>query len=227
VSTLTRKSWGDLRRHRARTVLTMCTLGLAIASLGIAAVPGLMSSAMQQQVQASRLYDVAVTTHDLVLDSAQLRTLGRLPNIAAVDARVEYSTRVSVGSHQQDAVVWGIDLANQPVDRVTLASGSLPGPGELLSDQGNAGEADLVATSGDQVGVRNTEGTETSLRVSGMAHGLATSPSSAGSDDAVFYGSEATVRSLASIGGVNQLAFRLVDNSPAALHRTSPNPRLR
>ncbi len=49
-----------------------------------------------------------------------------------------------------------------------------------------------------------------------MAHSLATSPSSAGSDDAVFYGSEATVRSLANIAGVNQLAFRLVDNSPAA-----------
>jgi putative ABC transport system permease protein len=216
VSTLTRKSWGDLKRHRARTILTVCTLGLAIASLGIAAVPGLMSSAMQQQVREARLYDVAVTTHDLVLDSAQLHALGRLPNIAAVDARVEYSTRLSVGNHQQDAVIWGIDLTDQPVDRVALTSGSLPGPGELLSDQGNASEADLTAVSGDQVSVRNTQGAETPLHITGMAHSLATSPSSAGSDDAVFYGSEATVRSLAHIDGVNQLAFRLVDNSPAA-----------
>jgi ABC-type lipoprotein release transport system permease subunit len=216
MSTLTRKSWGDLKRHRARTVLTVCTLGLALASLGIASVPGLMDSAMQQQVQAARLYDVAVTTHDLVLDSSQFHALGRLPNIAAVDAQVEYSTRVSVGDHQQDAVVWGTNLANQPVDRVTLTSGRLPGPGELLSDQGNAAEADLVAVPGDEVGVRNTRGTETSLRITGMSHSLATSPSSAGGSNAVFYGSEATVRSLAGIDGVNYLAFRLFDNSPAA-----------
>ncbi len=225
MSTLTRKSWADLKRHRARTVLAVCTLGLAIASLGIAAVPGLMDSAMQQQVQAARLYDVAVTTHDLILDPAQLHALGRLPNVAAVDAQVEYSTRVAVGDHQQDAVLWGIDLANQPVDRVTLTSGSLPGPGELLSDQGNAAEADLVAITGDEVGVRNTRGTETSLRITGMAHGLATSPSSAGGSNAAFYGSEATVRSLAGFDGVNYLAFRLLDNSPVAQTTTLASVR--
>jgi putative ABC transport system permease protein len=216
MSTLRTKAWGDLKRHRARTTLTVCTLALAIASLGIASVPELMSSAMQQEVQTTRLFNLAVTTHDLVLNPAQLDALGRVPNIAAVDARVEYSTRVSVGSRHQDAVVWGLDLANQPVDRVTLSSGSLPGPGELLSDQGNASAADLTAAIGDPVGVRNTRGTQTSLHVSGMAHSLATSPSSAGSNDAVFYGSQATVRSLASIRGVNYLAFRLVDNSSAA-----------
>ena len=39
MSTLNRKSWGDLTRHRARTLLAVCTLSIAIASLGFLAVP--------------------------------------------------------------------------------------------------------------------------------------------------------------------------------------------
>ena len=175
-----------------------------------------MGSAMQQQVREARLYDVAVTT----MTSSSIPPSSMRSAACPTSRRwtPESSTRpgYAVGNHQQDAVIWGIDLADQPVDRVAVTSGSLPGPGELLSDQGNASEADLTAVSGDQVSVRNTQGAETSLHITGMAHSLATSPSSAGSDDAVFYGSEATVRSLAHIDGVNQLAFRLVDNSPAA-----------
>jgi ABC-2 type transport system ATP-binding protein len=39
VSTLNRKAWGDLTRHRARTLLAVFTLSTAIASLGFPAVP--------------------------------------------------------------------------------------------------------------------------------------------------------------------------------------------
>jgi hypothetical protein len=49
MSALNRKVWGDLARHRARTLLTVCTLGLAIASLALLAVPGLMDRAMDRQ----------------------------------------------------------------------------------------------------------------------------------------------------------------------------------
>ena len=39
MSTLARKSWGDLTRHRARTLLAVLTLAIAIASAGFLAVP--------------------------------------------------------------------------------------------------------------------------------------------------------------------------------------------
>ena len=79
MSTLTRKAWGDLTQHRARTLLTAFTLCIAIASLGFLAVPSLLNAAMDRQVQQSHLYDVAVPTRILNLTPAQLSALGRLP----------------------------------------------------------------------------------------------------------------------------------------------------
>ena len=216
MSALNRKAWGDLARRRARTLLTMCTLGLALASLATLAVPGLMDAAMAREVQAGRLYDVAVATRDLVLSPAQLDALRHLRGVAAVDASVEYPTQVTVGSRRQDAVIWGLDLASQPVDAVNLVAGRLPRSGELLADAGNGRAADFTVAIGGRVVVRGSTGAQTPLRVSGTAHGLATSPGANGSNNAVFYASEDTVRSLAGVRGVNYLAFRLVDNTPSA-----------
>ena len=81
MSTLNRKAWGDLARHHARTLLTVLALGLAIASLAFLALPGLLDDAMDRQVQASHLYDIAMPTRDLDLSPAQLGALGRLPNV--------------------------------------------------------------------------------------------------------------------------------------------------
>ena len=63
----------------------MGSLGLAIASFAIVAVPGLLNGAMQDEVQQARLFDVAMATRDLDLSPAQLAALGRLPNVAAFE----------------------------------------------------------------------------------------------------------------------------------------------
>ena len=214
MSALGRKAWGDLVRHRARTVATMLTLGLAVASLATLAVPGLMDRAMGREVTADRLYDVAVGTRDLVLTPAQFGALGHLPDVATVGAGVRYPTQVTVGGRTQAAMIWGIDLAAQPVDAIRLVAGRLPRPGEVLADAGNGSAADLATGVGTRVEVRDSDGAQTPLRVSGTATGLATSPSAAGSSNPVFYASEATVRSLAGLRGINYLAFRLTDNTP-------------
>jgi putative ABC transport system permease protein len=220
MSALGRKACGDLARHRARTGLTIGTLGLAIASLATLAVPGLMNRAMGREVQAARLYDVAMTTRDLVLSPSQLHALGHLPNVTAFAASVEYPTRLTVGSRRQEAEIWGVDFASQPVDAVQLNSGRLPRPGELLADAGNGKAADLTLAIGDRVEVRGAAGRQTSLRVSGIGYGLATSPDVNGSTIPVFYASAATVRSLVGGRGTNYLAFRLANNGPGAEART-------
>lgn len=75
-----------------------------------------------------------------------------------------------------------------------------------------------MTSAGDRVAVHTATGARVDLRVSGTAHGLAASPSASnGAGGPVFYASEATVRSLAHIHGVNCLAFRLADNSPGAV----------
>jgi len=216
VSALGRKAWGDLVRHRARTVTTMLTLSLAVASLATLAVPGLMDRAMGREVTADRLYEVAVGTRDLALTSAQFDALGHLPDVAAVGADVSYPTQVAAGGRRQAAMIWGIDLAAQPVDAIHLVAGHLPRPGEVLADAGNGSTANFATGIGDRVEIRDSDGAQTVLRVSGTATGLATSPSPAVSSTPVFYASEATVRSLAGLRGVNYLAFRLTDNTPGA-----------
>ena len=216
MSALGRKAWGDLVRHRARTLLTMLTLSLAVASLATLAVPGLMDRAMHREVTANRLYDVAVGTRDLVLSPPQLEALGHLPDVAAVAADVGYPTQVTADGRRQAAMIWGVDLAAQPVDALHLVAGRLPRPGEVLADAANGSAADLATGVGERVKVRDSDGAQTALRVSGTASGLATSPSAAVSSTPVFYASEATVRSLAGLRGVNYLAFRLIRNTPGA-----------
>jgi len=92
VNTLNRKAWGDLTRHRARTLLALFTMSIAIASLGFLAVPSLLNAAMNRQIAASHLYDVGIQTSTLDLSPAQLRALGRLPGVAAVSPAVGYAT---------------------------------------------------------------------------------------------------------------------------------------
>ena len=218
MSAMSRKAWGDLRRHPVRSLLVAGTLALAIASFAIVAVPGLLNASMQNEVRQARLFDVAVATRDLDLSSRQLATLGHLPNVAAFEPAVEYSTvaaSASTGSNQ-GAVLWGLSLGHQTVDVVNLTGGRLPAGTELLADEGNASTAGFGVPIGGHVAIRTATGTVTSVQVSGTGRSLATSPSANGSTSAVFYGTGPAIRALAGVSGYNYLAFRLYDNSQAA-----------
>ena len=218
MSAMSRKAMGDLRRHLGKSLLVVGTLALAIASFAIVAVPGLLNASMQNEVRQARLFDVAVATRDLGLNSRQLAALGRLPNVAAFEPAVEYSTvaaSASTGSYQS-VVLWGLSLAQQTVDVVNLTGGRLPAGTGLLADEGNASTAGFSVPTGGHVTVRTAAGTVTSVQVSGTGRSLATSPSANGSTSAVFYGTVPAVRALAGVSGYNYLAFRLYDNSQAA-----------
>ena len=87
-SAVVRKSVTDLTRRKARAFFTVLTLALAVASIGIFAVPGVMQQAMDREVAANRLADVTVTMKPL--DAARPRSWPRssaLPNVAAVEPR--------------------------------------------------------------------------------------------------------------------------------------------
>jgi putative ABC transport system permease protein len=217
VSALSRKARGDLRLHPGKNLLIVITLGLAIGSFAIVAVPDLLNTTMQKEVAQARLYDVAVATRNLDLSPQQLDALSHLPNVAAFDPAVEYSTVASAaGGLRENAVVWGLDLQHQPVDAVQVTGGRTPSGGEVMADEGNASATGFAVPVGGHVTFRTTTGAVASLPVSGAGRGLATSPSANGSDSAVFYGTVPTVRALAGVSGFNYLAFRLDDNSAAA-----------
>lgn len=216
MSALSRKARGDLRRHPGKNLLIVVTLGLATGSFAIVAVPHLLNATMQTEVNQAHLYDVAVATRDLDLSSQQLDALGHLPNVAAFDATVEYSTVASAGGVRQNAVVWGIDLQHQPVDAVQVTTGRPPSGSEVLADEGNVPATGFAVPAGGHVKFGTATGAVTSLLVSGAGRSLAASSSANGSGNAVFYGTVPTVRALAGVSGFNYLAFRLKDDSAAA-----------
>ncbi len=216
MSTLNRKAWGDLTRHRARTLLAVFTLSIAIASLGFLAVPSLLNAAMNRQVQESHLNDVGVSTSTLDLAPAQLSALGHLPGVAAVSPVLGYATTVTSAAGPQNVAIAGGDLASAPVNTVPLFTGRMPGPGEVLADAANGRATDFAVPIGGTIDVRAASGRLVRLRVSGTGMNLAATPGANGSTTPVFYTTLATVESLADVRGYNYLGFRLTDDSTAA-----------
>jgi putative ABC transport system permease protein len=216
VSTLTRKAWGDLNRHRARTLLAVFTLSIAIASAGFLGAPALLDAAMNRQVQESNLQDISISTRVLDLSPSQVSALGHLPGVAAVATGLGYVTQATAGGDTENVAILGGNLVDSPVDTVPLFSGRLPGPGEVLSDVANGRAADFAVPVGGTIAVRAASGAPLMLRVSGTGLNMAATPGANGSTTAVFYTTRATVESVAGVRGVNGLAFRLTDNTQAA-----------
>ena len=219
MNTLNRKSWGDLARHRTRTLLAAGTLAIAIASLGFLAVPGLLNAAMNRQVQQGRLNEVAISTRVTGLTPAQLGALGRLPGVAAVSADLSYVTTTTTAGGTQNIVIDGGGLASAPVNTVLLMSGRLPGPGEALADVADGKAAGYTVPAGGTLGVRAASGATARLRVSGTGLNLAYTPGANSTGVPVFYTSIATAQALSGTRGYNHLGFRLTDDSPAAQNR--------
>ena len=99
-----RKSVTDLTRRKGRAFFTVLTLAIAVASIGIFAVPSLLQQAMDREIASTRLADLTVTMNPLVISDAQLRAVARVPNVAAVQPKSVFSSRVYVGARRQKAV---------------------------------------------------------------------------------------------------------------------------
>ncbi len=215
MSTLAHKAWADLTRHRGRTLLTALTLSIAIASLGFLAVPELLATAMNRQVQASHLNDVGISTTVIDLTPAQLNALGHLPGVAAVSPVLGYTASATSAAGTENVSIAGGNLASAPVNTVPLMSGQLPGKGELLADEGNPRATDYAIPNGGTIEVRAASGANVRLRISGTGLNLAATPGANGSTTPVFYGTLATVESLRGVRGYNYLGFRLSNDGTA------------
>ena len=173
LSAVARKSISDLSRRRGRTVLVVVALALAVASVGIFAVPSLMSRAMNREIAANKLADLALTVRPLPLTAAQLHALASLPNVLAFEPRTTFSTRVYIGARREKAFVIGeTSFAHQTVDAVAVTAGSAPGPGAVLSDVQNASHNRGVGGAGGSVRLIAGNGKVVSLPISGQARNL-------------------------------------------------------
>jgi putative ABC transport system permease protein len=211
-----RKSLRDLTRRKARASFTALTLALAVASLGIFAVPSLLDGAMQEEVARSRQPDVTLTLRPLPLSDAQLAALERLPNVEAIEPRALFATQVWVGGRRERAIVVGVDdFARQRADLVSLDQGRTPGDNTLLSDQANDGKG-FTGTSARLLSLGGVQ----ALRVTGIGHNLTGGEDDPTNDWITFYATTATVERLSGVRGYSSLAVRLRDGHRAAAERS-------
>jgi putative ABC transport system permease protein len=220
MSAVLRKSITDLTRRKARSALAVLTLSLAVASIGIFAVPALMSKAMEREITRNRLADVTVTFRPLALSDAQLNALGRLPNVAALSPKTLFPTRIYVGDRRQKALIVGVpDFGRQRVDVVTVASGRAPIGGGVLTDIQNARKGKFTGRPGEVVRVIATDNSVQRLRVTGEGRNLDGGTLVSSENYAVFYAAQGTVAAMSGARGYTQLGFRLHDTSRAAADR--------
>ena len=218
VSAVARKSVSDLSRRRGRTLFAVTALALAVASLGLFALPTLMNRAMNREVAANKLADVTITVKPLPLTAAEVRALRALPNVAAVDPRVTFSTLDGRG--WRTVLIGKVSFAHQTVDVVTLTAGSVPGSGAVLSDVQNAAYGRGVGGAGGTVHLRAGDGNSVALAVSGEGQNLNGAQNVAQNSVVVLYATARTVAALSGTAGYTQLAFRLHDASTAAVRQT-------
>ena len=211
-SALLHKSVTDLTRRKARTAFAVLALAIAVASVGIFALPPLADRAMQKEIASSRLADLTIDTAALRLTPAQEAALAGLPNVDAFAARSVYSTRVWVGDRRVKAFVVGVpDFGNQTVDVVKITSGTAPGTAGVLSDVQNDRQGRLSAARGDVLRVVTSDGGTARLRVTGEGRNMSGGQMVIFESAVVLYASPETVGAAERPSGVNSLEFRLRD----------------
>jgi putative ABC transport system permease protein len=221
-TTMARKSVTDLTRRKARAFFTVLTLAIAIASVGIFAVPSLLQQAMDREIASTRLADLTVSMDPLVMSSAQLQAVQRVPNVVAVQPKSVFSTRVYIGARRQKAVIIAVpDYARQNTDIISVKSGSPPAGGTLLTDSQDATKNKFSGGTGAPVRVIAANGQVQTLHVSGKGQYLGGGQIVADGGFAVFYATPKTVAGLTGTAGYTTLAMRLRDTSRAAAERTA------
>jgi putative ABC transport system permease protein len=221
ASTLLKKSITDLTRRKARTVFTVLTLAIAVASVGIFAIPSLMDKAMQKEVRANKLPDLTLNLKPLPLTPTQLAALGRLPNVVAADGRSYFQTRVWVGERRvKAAIIAAPSYRNQTVDVVTLASGQAPSGLRVLSDVQNGKQGRFSGREGSTIRIVGVGDRTVTVPVSGVARNMIGDQAAIGLDAVVLYSTPALLSRLGAETGYSSLEFRLADSSKPAADRT-------
>ncbi len=209
VSSLFSKSIGDLKRRKTRTFLTVLTVALGVAALGMFAVVPLMDANMFHQMERCNMYDVRCQVSDLELTADQVQGLEDLPNVNGVEGKYIYATRMYIGERRADAFIVGVeDLLDQKVDKVVRTSGSGPGYMEALTDSSNGRVKLFSGERGDRIRLYDSEGSVRELNITGTAYNNDYSQYP-GWGTVVLYTDIGTARELANGTGYIILSFDL------------------
>ena len=150
------------------------------------------------------------------------QAVGRLPNVAAVQPKSVFSTRVYVrrapaeGDRHRRA---RLRAAERRRDHRQVRLGTAAGT--VLTDTQNATKGKFSGGAGAPVRVIAADGKVQTLRVSGHGRYLGGGQIVAEGGFAVFYATPKTVTALTGTAGYTMLAMRLNDSSRPAAERTA------
>ena len=215
MSVLSRKSWQDIRRRRARSLFTIATIAMAVAGVSLFAMPPLMDRAMAERIDQDRLHDIQFLTSDVQIGSADLAALEDVDGVSAVDTRTGYPTRMLFGDRREDVLLVGVrSFDAQRVNIVTIDSGAAPGPGDAITDTQNRRSGRFDGSVGAMVSIEDTSGRLHDVTISGEGDTLVFSQGAA--ERAVLYLPQETVNGLAGSRGVNSIELTVDDSADVA-----------
>ncbi len=220
IPTITKKSYRDLSKRKARTFFTILTIALGVAGISMFAIVPLMDQAMENEIEKANIYNVQLNVADVDLTDENLQEIEAIENVESFEARTVFFTKIYIGDRRNDAFFVGVeDFENQDLDVIIKDSGSNPGTNEIMTESANIRSDVFTKGRGKDVKTIVADGSERELGISGEAGSLLYS-SYPTVGVAVFYADVETVRSLGNITGYNLLSFRLEDSGQKESERT-------
>ncbi len=155
------------RRIPARIIAAVAAIALAVAAIGVLAVPDVAAGTLRSLVDEDQLAHVAVTTTPAALTSTPANTtagstppantpasVGGGAELALPGATVEHRVvdRIASSTHDRLLLV-GFDPEDQRVDLVSASAGRMPGVGEAVVSPGVAEIGDRIDLAGTEVDV--------------------------------------------------------------------------
>jgi len=217
ISAMNRRSLRELSRRRARSILTILTISVAIAGIWLFAIPGSIDKSMSARVDVDAMHTVRLAPNVLDLTDQELAQLRATANVAALDVRTLGRTTMRIGDRTQGVVLVGVeDFANQTVNKVTVQQGAFPGVGGLISDYENSRTGRYRGAVGEIVEIATHNGRWAEFQVAGRGGTLRYS-SEVAEDVPFLYLTNTDVQQLMGYPAPNSIDVVAADTSAEAV----------
>lgn len=219
ISSLSKKSLGDLKKRKSRTIFTILTIALGVAALGMFGVVPMFNEAMEADITSSNMWNVRANMVETQLSSKDIESIEGIDNVENAEFKQIFFTKIYIGERRNDALFVGInDLENAKVDKVEKRSGEFPEFGEVLTGDGNSRYDLFMAGSGEQVSVMDHKGRDVTLIISGSGRTLTYDHSNWGI--AVFFTNIDTLSILSNSTGYNSMSIDMKDTDPENMDKS-------
>lgn len=146
----------QFRRAPGRIVASIFALTLAVAAMGVLAIPTVSEGTLHETADRDGLADIIVDTSPL--DADQLEAVAAIDGVAAAEGQTVAAVTLDDGTADGFRTrIVGLDLPDNTMDRLALTAGRLPtGADEAVVPDGTAAPGDTIVLDGHALDVVGT-----------------------------------------------------------------------